>query len=241
MTTTTDSTSSSILSQYAVSNKSSTSSTSSTSSSSTSSATGSQSLGKDTFLQLLVTQLKNQNPLDPQDNSAFVAQLAQFSSVEGINNLNSTVSSLASNYTSNQALQASALVGHSVLAPASSTAVNTSTGLTGQFDLASSSSATSVKVYDANGALVKNIDLGSQGAGTVSFNWDGTSNDGVALSSGTYKFVASATVDGKEVAQTTYLPSTVTSVTVGSTAGDMSLKLADGSSVALSQVKSVGI
>lgn len=237
MTTTTDSASASLFSQYAVSNKS----TTATTSDSTSSTTGDKALGKDTFLQLLVTQLKNQNPLDPQDNSEFVAQLAQFSSVEGINNLNTTVSGLASNYTSNQALQASALVGHAVLAPASSTTVDTASGLTGQFDLASSSTATDVKVYDANGVLVKNIDLGSQKAGTVAFDWDGTSNDGTVLPSGTYKFVASATVDGKEVAQTTYLPSTVTSVTVGSTAGDMSLKLADGSSVALSAVKSVGL
>lgn len=239
MTTTTDSTSSSLLSQYAVSNKTSTASTSSDTTSSA--ATGGQALGKDTFLQLLVTQLKNQNPLDPQDNSEFVAQLAQFSSLEGINTLNATVEGLATNYTSSQALQASALVGHSVLAPASSTTVDTASGITGQFDLASSSTDATVKVYDANGTLVKNIDLGSQSAGTVSFDWDGTDNDGLALSSGTYKFVASATVDGSEVAQTTYLPSTVSSVTVGSTAGDMSLKLADGSSVALSAVKTVGL
>ena len=237
MTTTTDSTSASILSQYAVSG---TTGTSSTSSSSSSSTTGTETMGKDTFLQLLVTQMKNQNPLDPQDNSEFVAQLAQFSSVEGINNLNDTVSGLATNYTSSQALQASALVGHSVLAQTSSTTVNTSTGLTGQFDLASASTDATVKVYDASGNLVKNIDLGSQAAGTVSFNWDGTSNDGTVLPSGTYKFVASAAVDGSEVAQTTYLPSTVTSVTVGSTSGDMTLKLSDGSSVALSNVKTIG-
>ncbi|MBA1242108.1 flagellar hook assembly protein FlgD [Pseudomonas japonica] len=237
MTTTTDSTSASILSQYAVSG---TTGTSSTSSSSSSSTTGTETMGKDTFLQLLVTQMKNQNPLDPQDNSEFVAQLAQFSSVEGINNLNDTVSGLATNYTSSQALQASALVGHSVLAQTSSTTVDTSTGLTGQFDLASASTDATVKVYDASGNLVKNIDLGSQAAGTVSFNWDGTSNDGTVLPSGTYKFVASAAVDGSEVAQTTYLPSTVTSVTVGSTSGDMTLKLSDGSSVALSNVKTIG-
>lgn len=197
-------------------------------------------MGKDTFLQLLVTQMKNQNPLDPQDNSEFVAQLAQFSSVEGINNLNDTVSTLAGNYTSSQALQASALVGHSVLAQTGSTVVNTANGITGQFDLASASTDATVKVYDASGNLVKNIDLGAQAAGNVSFSWDGTDNEGKALSSGTYKFVASATVDGSEVAQTTYLPATVTSVTVGSTTGDMTLKLADGSSVALSKVKTIG-
>ena len=66
----------------------------------TKTATGNQSLGKDAFLQLLVTQLKNQNPLSPQDNGAFVAQLAQFSSLEGINTLNDSVNSISSNFSS---------------------------------------------------------------------------------------------------------------------------------------------
>ena len=87
----------------------------------TNSATGKQALGKDAFLQLLVTQLKNQNPLEPQDNGEFVAQLAQFSSLEGITTLNTTVGGLANNLagslSSSQALQASSLVGRSVIAP----------------------------------------------------------------------------------------------------------------------------
>ena len=69
-------------------------------------ATGNQALGKDAFMQLLVTQLKNQNPLSPQDNGAFVAQLAQFSSLEGINTLNDSVNAISSNFSSSQALQA---------------------------------------------------------------------------------------------------------------------------------------
>lgn len=240
MTTTSDSTSAaSIFSQYAPSTTK-TSSTSSTLSTS-SSATGTSSMGQDTFLQLLVTQLKNQNPLDPQDNSEFVAQLAQFSSLEGINNLNTTVESLSSNYTSSQALQASSLVGHSVLAEASSTTVDTSSGLSGQVAVTAATTDASVAVYDASGTLVKNIDLGSQSAGTVSFTWDGTDNDGNKLASGTYKFVANATLNGSDVAQTTYLPSTVTSVTLGSSASDMTLKLADGSSVKLSDVNTIGL
>ena len=81
----------------------------------TNSATGKQSLGKDAFLKLLVTQLNNQNPLDPQDNSAFVAQLAQFSTLEGITTLNSSVNAITGNYKSSQALQASSLVGLSLI------------------------------------------------------------------------------------------------------------------------------
>lgn len=77
----------------------------------TNSSKGKNALGKDAFLKLLVTQLKNQNPLDPQDNSEFVAQLAQFSSLEGITTLNDSVTAIAGNYKSSQALQASSWSG----------------------------------------------------------------------------------------------------------------------------------
>ena len=97
----------------------------------TNSATGSKSLGKDAFLQLLVTQLKNQNPLDPQDNSAFVSQLAQFSSLEGITTLNDSVTAIAGNYKSTQALQASSLVGRSVIVQTATTQVDTTKSMTG--------------------------------------------------------------------------------------------------------------
>ncbi|MFK3816890.1 flagellar hook assembly protein FlgD [Pseudomonas sp. NPDC089407] len=230
MTTTTDTTSaSSIYSQYGLK-------TDSTSTSDTSSTT----LGKDTFLQLLVTQLQNQNPLDPQDNSEFVAQLAQFSSLESMQTLNDTVDTLSGNYTSTQALQASSLVGRTVIAEGDSATVEAGTGLSGQVALTSSTSAMTVSVYDADGNIVKNIDLGEQTAGTVNFSWDGTDNDGLAVDAGTYTFKAEATVDGEAVEQVTYLPSVVSSVTVGSTAGSFTLNLANGESVALSDVKTIG-
>ncbi|XDR20698.1 flagellar hook assembly protein FlgD [Pseudomonas putida] len=228
MTTTTDATSASaIYSQYALA-------------SDTSSSSSTDTLGKDTFLQLLVTQLQNQNPLDPQDNSEFVAQLAQFSSLESMQTLNDTVDTLLGNYASTQALQASSLVGRSVITEADAATVAAGTGLTGQIDVTSSTTGLTVNVYDADGNVVKNIDLGSQSAGTVSFSWDGTDNDGLAVDAGTYTFEAKATVDGKEVAQTTYLPSVVNSVTVGSTAGSYTLNLASGESIALSDVKTIG-
>ena len=230
MTTTTDTTSaSSIYSQYSLK----TDSTSTTGSSS-------NTLGKDTFLQLLVTQLQNQNPLDPQDNSEFVAQLAQFSSLESMQTLNDTVDTLLGNYTSSQALQASSLVGRTVIAEGDSATIEAGTGLAGQVDLTSAATSMTVTVYDADGNIVKNIDLGDQSAGTINFTWDGTDNDGEAAAAGTYTFKAEATVDGSAVAQTTYLPSVVSSVTVGSTAGAFTLNLANGESVALSDVKTIG-
>jgi flagellar basal-body rod modification protein FlgD len=126
--------------------------------SATNSATGGQALGKDAFLQLLVTQLKNQNPLDPQDNSAFVAQLAQFSSLEGITTLNSTVSGLAGNYNSSQALQASSLVGRNVIVQTNTAQLDDpSKGLTGSVNLSTSIAEGTVTISQTGGELMLNL------------------------------------------------------------------------------------
>ncbi|MEX5574594.1 flagellar hook assembly protein FlgD [Pseudomonas lijiangensis] len=201
----------------------------------------SEALGKDAFLQLLVTQMKNQNPLDPQDNTQFVAQLAQFSSLESMQNLTSTVDSIATSYKSSQALQASSLVGRSVIVETGTTQVDTSKGLSGSVVVPASTSATTVKVYDSSNNQIDTIDLGAKGAGNASFTWDGLNSEGVALPSGTYRFVASGTVNGTNTALSTYLPATVNSVTTAVSGGEMTLNLAGGSSIALSKVQSIGI
>ena len=204
--------------------------------------TGSSTLGKDSFLQLLVTQMQNQNPLDPQDNSEFVAQLAQFSSLETMQNLSTSVDAIGGMYQSSQALQASSLVGHSVIVDSGSTNVDTTTGMTGQVVLPSTSTVTSVKVYDSTGTnVVREIDLGEQKAGTSSFTWDGKDDAGNTLESGNYSFVATGSLDGKSTTLTTYLPATVNSVTMGSAGTSMTLNLANGENIALSKVQQIGI
>ena len=210
--------------------------------SSTSSLTGSSSLGKDSFLQLLVTQMQNQNPLDPQDNSEFVAQLAQFSSLETMQNLSTSVDSISTMYQSSQALQASSLVGRSVTVDAGSTYVDTSKAMTGSVVLPSSSSDTTVKIYDSTGTnVVRTIDLGTQKAGTTAFSWDGKDDSGAAVEAGNYSFVANGKLDGKGTQLSTYLPATVNSVTMGTTGSDMTLNLAGGTQVALANIKQIGI
>ena len=211
--------------------------------SSTDSSTGAagSALGKDAFLQLLVTQMQNQNPLDPQDNGEFVAQLAQFSSLESMQSLNSSVSTIANNYQSSQALQASSLVGRSVIAQTDTAVVDPTKGLTGSVALTSSSSNTTVGVYDSKGDLVRSIDLGSQSAGNASFTWDGKDSNGAVAAAGTYTFKAAATVDGTATAMSTYLPATVNSVTMGTNGGELTLNLAGLGSVALSKVQTIGI
>ncbi|TPG86147.1 flagellar hook assembly protein FlgD [Pseudomonas mandelii] len=209
--------------------------------SATNSATGKKALGKDAFLQLLVTQLKNQNPLEPQDNGAFVAQLAQFSSLEGITTLNDTVSGLASNYNSSQALQASSLVGRSVIAPGDKAVVDTSKSFSGTLAVPASVDPVQVKITDADGKVVRTLNLGSQVAGTSSFIWDGKNDAGEVAKAGTYTFGATATYDGKATSLVTYLPATVNSVTISQTGGELMLNLAGAGSIALSKVQTIGM
>ncbi len=131
-------------------------------------------LGKNEFLQLLVAQLNNQDPLAPQENGEFIAQLAQFSTVEGIEKMNSSMDAMVNGFQSSQALQASSLVGRSVVVEMDKTMVDTQSGLTGQLALPNASGAVTVKVYDEAGSVVSTIDLGSLERGLHDFAWDGT-------------------------------------------------------------------
>ncbi|ANF87846.1 flagellar hook assembly protein FlgD [Pseudomonas sp. M5A4_2d] len=211
-------------------------------SSAASAATGNQALGKDAFLQLLVTQLKNQNPLSPQDNGAFVAQLAQFSSLEGINTLNDSVNAISSNFSSSQALQASSLVGRSIITQTNTAMVDTSKSMTGSVAVTAATGNVSVKITDKDGNAVRTIDMGAQSAGDSSFIWDGKNDNGEVAPAGTYTFAASTKNDkGDAVALLTSLPATVTSVTLSKTGGEMLLNLAGGmGSVKLSQIQTIG-
>ena len=150
-------------------------------------------LGKNEFLNLLVAQLNNQNPLEPQGNGEFIAQLAQFSSLEGIQQLNSSVSSMMSSFQSSQALQASSLVGRKVIVPSEKAVVDTSESFKASTILPVSSSNVYVNVYDSAGSVVTRINLGEQAAGNVSFIWDGKDSSGNLMPPGTYKFEAQAT------------------------------------------------
>ncbi|MFJ4066921.1 flagellar hook assembly protein FlgD [Pseudomonas sp. NPDC089996] len=208
--------------------------------STTSSATGGQALGKDAFLQLLVTQMQNQNPLDPQDNSEFVAQLAQFSSLEGITSLNESVSSITSAMASSQALQASSLVGRSVIVQNDQAIVDTAESFNAQFVVPEAISEAKVTITDKDGNTVKTIELGEQKAGYGDFIWDGTNNSGAKVDPGTYTFTATTTVDGQAVQMNTLLPAKVTSVSFNTT-GEMVLNLAGVGKVSLSDVQTIGI
>ncbi|WP_221794686.1 flagellar hook capping FlgD N-terminal domain-containing protein [Oceanobacter mangrovi] len=157
----TDVTSASVLDQYRTNTSSGT-------------GTASNELGQDAFLELMVAQLNNQNPLDPMDNQAFVAQLAQFSSVEGIDNLNSTVEAISSEFSSFSALQASSMVGQSVIIDGNTTGSLRQDGvLSASTNLDASATDLTMTVYNSAGQLLEQYDLGSHSEGALSVQWDG--------------------------------------------------------------------
>ncbi|SDJ69132.1 flagellar hook assembly protein FlgD [Pseudomonas indica] len=200
----------------------------------------SKELGKNEFLNLLVAQLNNQNPLEPQENGEFIAQLAQFSTVEGVEKLNTSMESILSGYQSSQALQASSLVGRKVIVPTEKAVVDTSETFKASLVLPTSSSNVFVNVYDSSGALVNRVNLGEQAAGNVSFMWDGKNSSGELMPPGTYKFEAQAMYGNETKGLYTMLPANVDSVTLGQNGGELMLNLAGLGSVALSQVQVIG-
>jgi flagellar basal-body rod modification protein FlgD len=134
----------------------------------------SNELGKNEFMELLVAQMNNQNPLEPQDNTEFIAQLAQFSTVEGIENMNSTMGDMASDLRSNQALQASSMVGQSVVVPGNEYGFLQSGDLiAGYADVPATTMNMTVQIQSSSGQTLETIDVGRHEQGPVSFRWDG--------------------------------------------------------------------
>lgn len=131
-------------------------------------------MGQDEFLKLMIAELNNQNPLDPQDNGEFIAQLAQFSTVEGLDKLNTTTEGMSDGMRSSQALQASSLVGQSVIVEGNELGLLMNQGIiSSQTNLPESATDLKLNIEDENGRLLEQIPLGNHGAGEMSVRWDG--------------------------------------------------------------------
>lgn len=202
------------------------------------SITPSNELGKDAFLELMITQMKNQNPLEPQGNAEFVAQLAQFSSLEAMQGLNSGMDKLVGGFQSNQALQASALVGRVVKVDTDKAYLPEQGHVYGSIDLPASSASVRLNIYNTKGEMVYQEELGAQSAGELAFAWDGALEDGTTLPAGAYRFEAVATIDGKPEQVSTYLGANVNSVTMGANQ-TMTLNVNGIGPMALSEIKEI--
>lgn len=191
---------------------------------------------QDRFLKLLVTQMKNQDPLNPMDNAQVTSQMAQLSTVTGIDKLNVTLQALSDSMLPSQSLQAATMIGHGVLVPGKGIDLSSGNGY-GGIDLAQSVDKVDISIYDQAGALVRNMQLGAQPAGLVNWQWDGRNDAGASMADGSYTFVVNATQAGNAVDAAALQFGMVNSVTQGKQGVALRVGQLDG--IALSQVRQI--
>lgn len=199
-----------------------------------------QTLGQEQFLKLMTTQLTHQDPSKPMENGDFLAQMAQFGTVSGIQDLQKAFGDFAASISSDQALQASSLVGRYVSAPSSQGLLSFGGEIKGQIDLPGSSTNVGVNIIDARtGDTVRHLELGGHSAGAVSFTWDGLDENKTPRPGGVYKIEATGTIDGKNTALATQIHSKVESVSLGNAQQPMRVNLEGLGPVDFNQLKQI--
>ena len=189
---------------------------------------------QDRFLTLLVAQINNQDPLNPMDNAQMTTQMAQINTVSGIQQLNETMESMATQFNAMQVLQGTALVGHDVLIPGNTLWRDTSTGMSGSaFDLGGSASQVKIEILSPAGVVLDTITSNAMEAGRNSFTFDASDYDNYPSLS----YRVTAVNDGKPVAATTY--STDRVLAVGTVNGKLNLDLMSGQSVPYSKIAAI--
>lgn len=197
----------------------------------------SNDMGRNEFLRLLVAQLENQDPTKPQDNGEFVAQLAQFSSLEEAQKMTASFEGFSSAFQSSQHLQATSLVGRPVHVKTDKTALLETGAISVIAELPRSTDHAQLSVYTSSGALLETFDLGAQQEGRSEFIWTGLDANNQRFPSDEYTFrvmIPDASGDGAEQV-TTYLSANVNSVTI-EPGGSLTLNLAGVGPTPLSEV-----
>ncbi len=219
-----------------------TTATTSSSSSQSSSGTGtSQTLNEQDFLQMLVTELQNQDPTNPLQSTALAAQLAQFSSVSELQTLNTNVqNSTNANLVMTQSISntmAATLIGKKVQVNTSQINYDGTTNPTLGFTLSSSAADVKVNILNSNGTVIRTIDEGPMASGDQTMTWDGKDSSGNQVPSGAYSFsVSAADSQGNQITPSLYVLGTVQGVKFGSNGASL---LVDGTQVDLSSVQEI--
>lgn len=203
-----------------------------TTSSSAATAVTSTTATQDRFMTLLVAQLKNQDPMSPMDNAQMTSQMAQINTVTGIQQVNDTLKSMATQFTSLQVLQGSSMVGRDVMV-ASNTLTRSAGVASGAVDLAGKADAVKVEILSPGGQVLETFDLGALDAGRHSFDWDSSTYQGT----GEPSFRVTATLAGQAVTSTSLARDTV--VSVGSENGAMTVQLQGRTAVPYDSIKAI--
>ncbi len=192
---------------------------------------------QDRFLKLLVTQLKNQDPLNPMDNAQLTTQLAQINTVSGIQQLNTTMQGLSTSLLSAQSTQSAALIGRTVLAEGNTLKLASGKSVLGGALLAQAAERVRVNILGPAGNLVRAFELGPQKAGLSGFEWDGKNDAGAKVEPGNYVFQVTATNGTQSVSATPVVAGAVSSITLGS--GGSRLNVDGMGEIAMQQIRNI--
>ena len=203
----------------------------------TSAPTG--NLEQEQFLELMLTQLKNQDPLKPMESGDFLGQIAQFGTVTGISELQQSFSSLAASLQYSQALQASTMVGRSVLIASDSVRFDGQNQQQLAVELPAVASDVQINIHDGTGQLVRQIPLGPNNDGLIDLTWDGLDASGGVVAPGQYSISAEAIIDGENQAVETFIQTQVESVTLARDGNEPTLNLPDVGAVSIGSIKRV--
>ena len=201
----------------------------------------SEDMGKQDFLTLFTAQLQNQDPLEPVKNEAFVAQLAQFSQLEALTNMQGSLDKFVTSMAAERMLGGVSMIGKKIAVSDGMARLGTEGGIDASIDLPTGASGISMKIFDAKGNPVQELIAGTQNPGTTSLNWDGKDALGNQAPAGMYRLTAQAVTDGKTSDVTVNTLATVKSITTNPTDGSVTLEVDGGKSVLMTDVKRVGL
>ncbi|MFO8154772.1 MAG: flagellar hook assembly protein FlgD [Thiohalospira sp.] len=196
-------------------------------------------VGQEDFLKLMLAQIENQDPMKPTENGEFLSQMATFSQAQGMKELTDTFTELAENLTSNQALQASSMIGRQVMIESKTAGFDGERPVQGALELDSSGQEVTVSVQNSAGEKVKELDIGQVTSGRHSFTWDGTDEEGNPVPPGSYEISAEGKVGGETRSLNTLLSTQVESVSMGKGGQGVKLNLSGGETLDLQQVREI--
>lgn len=198
-------------------------------------------MGQTAFLTLFTAQLRSQNPLDPMDNTAFVSQLAQFSQLEATTKMSDSLSTMAKASNTDRMTTAASLIGKKVAIPDGQAILANSAAVDGTVALTADTDSITLKVFAADGTLVRTGQIGAQKKGDFNFVWDGMDSTGAQVADGKYRIEATVSRYGKQTKEAVTTQATVQSVNIDATTGDLQLDVGQKTIMSLSQVKRIAI
>jgi flagellar basal-body rod modification protein FlgD len=204
-------------------------------------AKSSEEMGKQDFLTLFTAQLQNQNPLEPVKNEAFVAQLAQFSQLEALTNMQTSLDTFVTSMSGERMLNSASLIGKRVAVSDSLTQLTQGGTLDASIDLPEGAAGIKINVHDAKGNLVQELIAGPQMPGTTPIQWDGKDAMGTPAPTGLYRMTAEAVINGNTAKVAVNALSTVKSIVTNPSDGSVSVEVDGGKTMLLTDVKRVGL